>query len=145
MQTSDILQLAAPMLAGVVGRVHDDTVQVRLQAGGGGSAQEVTCDLLFTAAEQPLRLVAGDPVLIALSDLPNQRGVILGRIGPARHDTPPDVPDELVLEAASTITLRCGDGSITLRQDGKILIKGKNLVSLATETQRIKGGSVAIN
>jgi hypothetical protein len=141
MQTSDILQLAAPMLAGVVGRVHDDTVQVRLQTG----AQEVTCELLFTAAEQPLRLVAGDPVLIALTDLPNQRGVILGRIGPARHDTPPDVPDELVLEAAANITLRCGEGSITLRQDGKILIKGKNLVSLATETQRIKGGSVAIN
>ena len=55
------------------------------------------------------------------------------------------MPDELTLEAASQLSLKCGEGSITIRNDGKILIKGKNLVSLALETNRIKGGSVAIN
>ena len=55
------------------------------------------------------------------------------------------VPDELVLEAKHTLTLRVGDGSITIREDGKILIKGKDLVSHAARTNRIKGGSVQIN
>jgi hypothetical protein len=55
------------------------------------------------------------------------------------------VPDDLVLEAKETVTLRCGDGSITIRADGKILIKGKDLVSHAQRANRIKGGSVSIN
>lgn len=56
-----------------------------------------------------------------------------------------DVPDTLILEASKAVTLRAGDGSITIRADGKILIKGKDLVSQAKNTNRIKGGAVAIN
>jgi hypothetical protein len=56
-----------------------------------------------------------------------------------------EIPDTLVLEAKSSLTLRVGDGSITIRADGKILIKGKDLVSYATRVNRIKGGSVSIN
>jgi len=80
--------------------------------------------------------------------------VILGRIGPshaapgetrtgsATHD---ETPAELVLEAKHSLTLRVGDGSITIREDGKILIKGKDLVSHAQRLNRIKGGAVQIN
>lgn len=56
-----------------------------------------------------------------------------------------DVPETLVLEATESLTLRVGDGSITIRADGKILIKGKDLVSHAKNMNRIKGGAVAIN
>ena len=45
----------------------------------------------------------------------------------------------------SRVTLKCGDGSIAMRRDGKILIKGLDLVSHAARTNRVKGGSVAIN
>ena len=55
------------------------------------------------------------------------------------------VPEELLLEAKHSLTLRVGDGSITIREDGKILIKGKDLVSHATRLNRIKGGAVQIN
>jgi len=56
-----------------------------------------------------------------------------------------DTPDTLLLEAKESLTLRVGDGSITIRADGKILIKGKELVSHAEKMNRIKGGAVAIN
>ena len=51
----------------------------------------------------------------------------------------------LVLTAEREIELRCGKSSITLRKDGRLLIKGVDLVSRASRTNRIKGGSVAIN
>ena len=63
-------------------------------------------------------------------------------------DVPPErepIPEVLVLEAKSSITLRVGEGSITIREDGKILIKGKDLVSHAQRMNRIKGGAVSIN
>jgi hypothetical protein len=51
----------------------------------------------------------------------------------------------LVLEATREMTLRVGDGSITIRKDGKILIKGTDLVSHAKRMNRVKGGAVSIN
>lgn len=43
------------------------------------------------------------------------------------------------------IRLSCGRSSITLRQDGKIVIKGTHIVSRSEGPHRIKGGSVTIN
>jgi len=89
----------------------------------------------------------GDTVLVWLSDNDGERGVVLGRIGPSRAPAAKqqDTPDEIVIQAKKNLTFKCGDGSITLRKDGKILIKGKDLVSRAKRMNRIKGGSVAIN
>jgi hypothetical protein len=105
---------------------------------------EVACDLLQVADGPPLRLVVGEPVLLLLSGS-ERRGYILGRILQPTTAEPAEKPDELVLEASHSLTLRVGDGSITIREDGKILIKGKDLVSHATRRNRIKGGSVEIN
>ena len=52
---------------------------------------------------------------------------------------------DVLLEAKENLTLRVGAGSITLRKDGKILIRGKDLVSRADRMNRIKGGAVSIN
>ena len=51
----------------------------------------------------------------------------------------------VVIEANDELVLRCGASSVTLRKDGKLIIKGKNLVSRASQTNRIKGGKVAVN
>ncbi len=51
----------------------------------------------------------------------------------------------MVLEANEEIVLRCGKSSITLRRDGKVVIKGIQVVSRAAQTNKIKGGSVSIN
>ena len=111
----------------------------------------LACDRLTVAEGAELVLAPGDMVLYLDSRPAGSRGVILGRIGPS-HAPPVSAPeqdtgvaDELVLEAKSSLTLRVGDGSITIRADGKILIKGKDLVSHAQRVNRIKGGSVSIN
>lgn len=127
-----------------------------------GEERLVVADLLCTSAS-PLALQPGDPVLCWVEDDDREHGVILGRIGapaappiaapvptPEPSETrtpslPEGVPDELVLEARRSLTLRVGDGSITIREDGRILIKGKDLVSHAQRMNRIKGGAVSIN
>ena len=115
-----------------------------------GRFDKVICNKLETSEGTRLRLAVGDNVLVWLPESDEERGVVLGRIGPSRAaDVKPEqkqeTPDELVIEAKKNLALKCGEGSITLRKDGKILIKGKDLVSQAKRTNRIKGGSVAIN
>ena len=51
----------------------------------------------------------------------------------------------LVLHAYSELHLVCGESSLTLRRDGKVIIRGTHLLSRAKVTNRIQGGSVQIN
>lgn len=135
------------LLRGVVrDSVEDNRFVVRVE--GAGEEWLVIADLLVTGGPS-LALGHGDTVLCWIDAEDRDRGVILGRIGaPAQPVDPESVPkiaDVLVLEAKQSLTLRVGDGSITIRDDGKILIKGKDLVSHAQRANRIKGGSVSIN
>jgi hypothetical protein len=127
---------------------HDDgTVTVTLPEQG----TDLCCGILHTADASALVLNRGDTVLVWIRPEPGERGLVIGRIGPG--EPPPtgsaggvkEAPDELVVEARKNLTLKCGEGSITIREDGKILIKGKDLVSHAQRMNRIKGGSVSIN
>ncbi|WDE07788.1 hypothetical protein SG34_013420 [Thalassomonas viridans] len=51
----------------------------------------------------------------------------------------------LVLTAENELVLKCGEASVTLKKNGKILVSGTNLLSRARFANRIKGGSVQIN
>jgi hypothetical protein len=51
----------------------------------------------------------------------------------------------LVFEGQEEIVLKCGLGSLTIRADGHIVVKGTRLVSRATETNKIRGATVQIN
>ena len=51
----------------------------------------------------------------------------------------------LQFEAQEEIVFRCGQGSITVRADGSIVIKGTKLLSRASEVNKIRGASVQIN
>ena len=107
--------------------------------------RDIICDLLSPLANSAVPLAPGDHVLVWCPSRDEGAAVVLGRIGNPRSVAREEVPDEVVLEANQSLTLRVGDGSITIREDGKILIKGKDLVSHATRMNRIKGGSVQIN
>ncbi len=132
--------------------VQDDGSVMVICSGEG--ADECLCDVLQTSQER-LNLAADDEVLVWIPSDLKKRGVILGRIGPSNATSvesalspevpEPETPTELVIEAKHSLTLRVGDGSITIREDGKILIKGKDLVSHAQRLNRIKGGAVQIN
>ena len=110
----------------------------------------VPSDFLQTSDGAQLKLQPGDVVLVWRPAEDAQRAVIFGRITAPAAPVPPtdgaaEIPDTLVLEARESLTLRVGNGSITIRADGKILIKGKDLVSHAQRMNRIRGGAVAIN
>jgi len=121
----------------------------------------VRCEALVVPGTDLRYLDPGDEVLVWRENLEVGSAVVLGKIGRGdveRHESTeaetfdypmPDereaIPGELVLEAKHCLTLRVGDGSITIREDGKILIKGKDLVSHAQRMNRIKGGAVSIN
>jgi hypothetical protein len=50
----------------------------------------------------------------------------------------------VVITADQEITLRCGDASLTLRRDGKILLRGAYVETYARGLNRIKGAQVMI-
>jgi hypothetical protein len=49
------------------------------------------------------------------------------------------------LEAADELVLRCGQASIVLRRNGRVIIRGTYVETRAKGVNRIKGGSVLIN
>jgi len=51
----------------------------------------------------------------------------------------------LVISAEQELVLKCGESTVTLTKDGKITIRGKQLLSRAEGVNRIKGGAVQIN
>jgi hypothetical protein len=53
--------------------------------------------------------------------------------------------ERLEISARDEIVLRCGESSITLRRNGRVVIKGAYVETRARGTNRIKGGNVLIN
>jgi hypothetical protein len=51
----------------------------------------------------------------------------------------------VVLEGEEEVTLKCGAASITLRRDGKVILRGTYVETTAKGVNRIRGGSVKIN
>ena len=97
--------------------------------------------LIFENGDPALPIIAGlvhesifAPSIHEIFDVP----------GTKRHEVVLD-GKRVVLDADKEIVLRCGKSSITLRADGKIIVKGKNLVSRASESNKVRGASVNIN
>lgn len=97
--------------------------------------------------------VEGHPVLLMFLGGDRASPVITGLLAPgsARPKKISRTPKleldakELLLEADSQITLKCGKSSITLTRDGRIILKGKHLLSRATSVNRIRGGVIQLN
>ena len=51
----------------------------------------------------------------------------------------------LSIESVGQLTLVCGQASIDLRADGKVMIRGEDVLVRAKGTQRIRAGTVSIN
>lgn len=52
---------------------------------------------------------------------------------------------KVIIEGEEEVVLSCGESSITLNRNGKIVIRGKYLLSRASGVNRILGGSVEVN
>lgn len=102
---------------------------------------EIACDWLECNGTAQLCVAVGDELLVVVPDGATT-GVITGRIG--RYPGS-GVASRVVIEAGETITFKCGESSVKLQADGKVLIKGEDVLVRAKGTQRIRAGTVSIN
>lgn len=103
---------------------------------------------------------AGREVLLVFEQGDPERPIIIGLIeDPLENLVSLEIPKEdikrpkdalidgkrVTIEAEEEVVLKCGDGSITIRKDGKIIIKGTHLLSRSSGPIRVKGANVNIN
>ena len=128
-----------PFVGSLVEIGDDGTLIVRAPSG-----TTFECDWVSRGTDDPVRLSVGDPLLI-MQAAGVQRPIVLGRIGRYEKPSLEKVPPDLRLEATGTMALRCGEASIELRADGKVLIRGEDVLVRAKGTKRIRAGTVSIN
>ncbi|EAU44794.1 MULTISPECIES: DUF6484 domain-containing protein [Salipiger] len=91
----------------------------------------------------------GSEVALLYEDGDSARPLIVGKIVEPRlrEDAPEVVRDgeRVKITANERIELRCGKSSIVMEKDGHITIRGTYLVSHASASNRIRGGSVNLN
>ena len=98
----------------------------------------------------------GKSVVLQFDEGDYRKPIVLGVILlPGHSRAEPAKPVEAVsveadgkvveLVAAETLTLRCGNASITLTSDGKVLVKGAQIHTRSSGVNRIQGASVRIN
>ncbi len=104
------------------------------------------------AARSLTRLSAADvgaEVALLFEDGDRARPLIVGKlVEPARDDAAPVVVADgqlLRLVAKERIELRVGKASLVMEADGRITLRGTDLVSHASRSNRIRGGSVNLN
>lgn len=132
-----VAPLAAPISAelrvGLLQEILEDGQLVVLVPGAG---QFVTA-WLETASNLQVRLEAGDSVLVHIGA---GVAVTLGRVGSYASRAP-----VLELESAQAMTLRCGQSTLQMRSDGRVLLSGEDVLVRAKGTKRIRAGTVSIN
>lgn len=119
----------------------------------GRSPRQATSMIALTARDQGRRAVIafGDgrpesPIVLGLVQEPLDELLAVTRGDANRQEMDAQVDDERIeLKAEREIVLRCGESSITLHKDGRILIRGKHIVSRASGPNRIKGSSIQLN
>lgn len=99
------------------------------------------CDVLLPGGSGVPVLAPGDRVLV-VHLARSERPVVLGRIG---RYTDQSVNAQVTIEATECLTLRCGEASVDLRADGKVMIRGEDVLVRAKGTKRIRAGTVSIN
>jgi hypothetical protein len=137
------------MFVGTLVKIADDGhVWIELEADG---------DLVSACCVRATALVplTGRDVEAALVvwQAPDTLAVVLGRQVPATVEAREPEPvleamvdgRRVVLQADEEVVLRCGESSITLKRNGRVVIKGAYVETASRGVNRIKGGSVKIN
>lgn len=125
-----------PLLAGVPGLTHEivaarSTVPLLRQHAG------ATVVVLFDRGEVRRPIVVGV--------LQDRRATVQPAPVPAPLVSAQVDDQRIVLTAEREIVLQCGEASITLTRAGKVLIKGRYVLSGSSGYNKIKGAVVDIN
>jgi hypothetical protein len=103
--------------------------------------------LIPALGETPLFAQSLVPVLVgrlAAVTMMDDQPLILGLIQPPVPEVEAD-GEKLVLEARREVTLRCGKASIHLTADGRVTIRGTQVLSRSDGPNRVQGASVQLN
>lgn len=89
---------------------------------------------------------AARPIIVALlrSGTPHIDAV-LAALPPAQQKVARVDGKRVEIEGKDEVVLRCGKASLTLQRDGKVVLRGVNVVTQAEQVQKIRGGKVQIN
>jgi hypothetical protein len=119
---------------------EDGKLSVKSDLGG----LKITCDFLRTSAGPLPKLYLGTPVLCIASE---STGYVLGVIQPYLPEKAEEKeePARLTLKATDSIELTCGESVLSMKEDGKIVLRGKDITTRASGSNKIKGSSVHIN
>jgi hypothetical protein len=128
--------IVTPLSAELIAIVENGSLLVRTIDG-----HEFQCDWLENTSNANINLEPGDR-LLCIPPSSQEPGVVLGRIGKYKK---PQAQTNLVIEASDSLTLKCGEASLELRNDGKAMLKGEDVLLRAKGTQRIRAATVAIN
>jgi Domain of unknown function (DUF6484) len=88
----------------------------------------------------PAAAVGRQAAVTMMDDQP----LILGLLQPLAPEVEAD-GEKLVLEARREVTLRCGKASIHLTADGRVTIRGTQVLSRSDGPNRVQGASVQLN
>jgi hypothetical protein len=157
LQNTEDLQVTQ-WLSPRIGRLSGHDAEGRVLVAFEGSAAKAARLLSgFSRADLSRPHMLGRDVLLVFENGDAERPIIVGLLAdpleefislesPVEKPTQATVDGKHVsIEATEEIVLKCGDGSITLKKDGKIVIKGTHLLSRSSGPNRIKGGRVDIN
>jgi hypothetical protein len=159
MNSNDLNVTADPHLLGPLTRSTFAVGELLALSQDGRTAyvgQPEQPDQPAVAAETTVDLHArhiGQRVVVLLPSAPAQRGVVIGVVSPLGWPTgtaPQGVDvvangQRLVVSAQREVVLRCGQASLTLREDGCIELRGTSILTHAEGANRIRGGSVQLN
>jgi hypothetical protein len=147
---------AAVQLATIVG-VTDDGLQVQLEPGGTALAARLAVSVTRERLDAAVANCQHAVVLFEQGD--RTKPIIVGFIETVPLPTSPaevaavrptiveaDVDGKRVrVTAQDEIVLQCGSASVTLRRNGRVIIRGTYVETRSDGTNRIKGGQVQIN
>ncbi len=110
---------------------------------------KISCDFLRTSAGPLPRLYLGTPVLCIADE---NKGYVLGVIQPYlvsndqddQKDEKKD-PTQLNLKAIESIELTCGESMLSMDQNGKIVLRGADITTRASGSNKIKGATIRLN
>jgi hypothetical protein len=81
---------------------------------------------------------------LAAVTMMDDQPLILGLIQPMTPEVEAD-GEKLVLEARREVTLRCGKASIHMTADGRVTIRGTQVLSRSDGPNRVQGASIQLN
>jgi hypothetical protein len=151
-RSTETFQAASVQLATIVA-VTDEGPHVQLDPGG----PSVAARLAVPVTRDRLDLAIADchQTVVLFENGDRARPIIVGFIEATATPVQPaesrpvveaDVDGRRVrVTAQDEIVLQCGSASVTLRRNGRVIIRGTYVETRSDGTNRIKGGQVQIN